>query len=165
MSDERELEKKAPDAPASPGRRDFLGKAAFWTTAGTLVFAGIGVARMPKPGVKPGRSAKLKVGPPGDYPIADTPVRVPGENLFIVHDGEGYAAISALCTHLGCIVAAAPDGFHCPCHGSRFTPAGEVVQGPAGSPLPWFEMTLGPDGQIEVDTGKTVPTGTRFRFA
>jgi hypothetical protein len=36
------------------------------------------------------------------------------------------------------------------------------VQGPAPSPLAWFELSLAPDGQIVVDTRKAVPVGTRF---
>ena len=143
-------------------RRDFLAGAAFWTTAGALGFAAAGVARMPKPGVLPGPSSLLKIGPPGEYPVSAEPQRVAGQNLFILHDDTGYAAVAVICTHLGCIVAPTGDGFARPCHGSRFSPEGRVVQGPAPSPLAWFELSLAPDGQIVVDTRKTVPVGTRF---
>jgi cytochrome b6-f complex iron-sulfur subunit len=146
-------------------RRDFLAGAAFWTTAGTLAFATVGITRMPMPGVLPGRSSFVKIGPPGDYPVSNDPVRVPGQNLFIVHDQHGFSAIAAICTHLGCIVAQEPDGFSCPCHGSRFGRDGKVVRGPAPSPLSWFEVALTPDGQLVVDTKKTVPVGTRFQLA
>jgi nitrite reductase/ring-hydroxylating ferredoxin subunit len=146
---------------ADEKRRDFLAGAAFWTTAGALGFAAVGVARMPKPGVLPGPSSLLKIGPPGEYPVSTEPQRVAGQNLFILHDATGYAAVAAVCTHLGCIVAPAADGFACPCHGSRFSHEGRVVQGPAPSPLAWFELSLAPDGQIVVDTRKTVPVGTR----
>jgi Rieske Fe-S protein len=146
-------------------RRDFLARAAFWTTAGTLAFAAVGILRMPKPGVLPGKSSSIKIGPPGDYPVSPDPVRVPGQNLFIVHDSDGFWAVSAVCTHLGCIVAQAGRGFACPCHGSKFAATGKVVQGPAPSPLAWFELSLGPDGQMVVDTAKTVPVGTKYRLA
>ena len=154
------------DTPEGPQeRRDFLASAAFWTTAGALGFATLGVARMPKPGVLPGQSAAVKIGPPGEYPVSAEPARVPGQNLFVLHDAEGFAAVAAVCTHLGCIVSATPDGFECPCHGSRFARDGRVVRGPAPSPLMWYELSLAPDGQIVVDTRKAVPVGTKFQLS
>ena len=72
----------------------------------------------------------------------------PGEGGVIERGGEKLAAyvdvegelhlFSAKCTHLGCTVGwNAGDGvFACPCHGSRYGPNGEVVQGPAARALP-----------------------------
>jgi Rieske Fe-S protein len=148
----------------TPPRRDFLALASFWTTAGALVFAALGIARMPKPGVLPGQSSQVKIGPPGEYPVSPDPVRVPGQNLFVLRSEAGFAAVGAVCTHLGCIVAPVPKGFACPCHGSRFGPDGKVVRGPAPSPLAWYTMSLAADGQIVVDTKKQVPVGTRYRL-
>jgi glycine/D-amino acid oxidase-like deaminating enzyme/nitrite reductase/ring-hydroxylating ferredoxin subunit len=52
-------------------------------------------------------------------------------------DGGDLSAVSATCTHLGCRVSwnSAERSWDCPCHGSRFAPSGEVLQGPAVHPL------------------------------
>ncbi|GGY80609.1 FAD-dependent oxidoreductase [Streptomyces omiyaensis] len=52
-------------------------------------------------------------------------------------DRGGLHAVSAVCTHLGCLVAFnnAERTWECPCHGSRFDVDGAVLQGPALSPL------------------------------
>jgi len=45
---------------------------------------------------------------------------------------------SAICTHLGCTVEwnGSEESFDCPFHGSRFSFAGKVVNGPANDNLP-----------------------------
>ena len=55
-------------------------------------------------------------------------------------------AFSAICTHQQCVVAAAGDEFHCPCHGSMFDAAtGDVVQGPALEPLSAIPVAVSGD--------------------
>lgn len=54
-------------------------------------------------------------------------------------------AVSRTCTHQGCTVLL-PDApeqtLDCPCHGSRFTVQGAVVNGPAERPLPSFPARI-----------------------
>lgn len=70
-----------------------------------------------------------------------------GHGALIERDGQMVAAYrdpagaltlrSASCTHMGCNVAwnTAERTWDCPCHGSRFTPTGAVIAGPAETPL------------------------------
>ncbi|HEV7808007.1 MAG TPA: FAD-dependent oxidoreductase [Solirubrobacteraceae bacterium] len=61
-------------------------------------------------------------------------VRLGGESVAGHRDDDGALhAVSATCTHLGCRVRwnRAERSWDCPCHGSRFTPDGDVLQGPA----------------------------------
>jgi glycine/D-amino acid oxidase-like deaminating enzyme/nitrite reductase/ring-hydroxylating ferredoxin subunit len=54
--------------------------------------------------------------------------------IAVYRDEDGVRhEMSAVCTHLGCIVHWNDVGktWDCPCHGSRFEPKGEVMNGPA----------------------------------
>ncbi|BEL06847.1 FAD-dependent oxidoreductase [Actinoplanes sichuanensis] len=65
-------------------------------------------------------------------------VRVRGRQCAVYRDDDGKVhAVSARCTHLGCIVRFndAETAWECPCHGSRFGVDGQVLQGPANRPL------------------------------
>ncbi len=59
--------------------------------------------------------------------------------LAVSRSAQGkLTALSAACTHIGCIVGwnQAAATWDCPCHGSRFRPDGSVIHGPASRPLP-----------------------------
>jgi glycine/D-amino acid oxidase-like deaminating enzyme/nitrite reductase/ring-hydroxylating ferredoxin subunit len=71
----------------------------------------------------------------------------PGSAAIVEVDGDKVAAyrdpggvlhvLSPVCTHLKCLVHwnAAEVSWDCPCHGSRFSPDGSVLEGPALKPL------------------------------
>ena len=61
-------------------------------------------------------------------------VRLRGEKVAGHRRDDGtLVAVSSVCTHLGCQVNwnTAERSWDCPCHGSRFSPEGDVLQGPA----------------------------------
>jgi glycine/D-amino acid oxidase-like deaminating enzyme/nitrite reductase/ring-hydroxylating ferredoxin subunit len=61
-----------------------------------------------------------------------------GKKVAAYRDSSGgFTVRSATCTHMGCLVRWNPSEktWDCPCHGSRFTPNGKVISGPAESSL------------------------------
>ena len=65
-------------------------------------------------------------------------VRQELKKLAVYRDSHGSLhKRSAICPHLGCIVAwnNAEKTWDCPCHGSRFDPYGKVLNGPANTDL------------------------------
>ncbi|MDI3404138.1 FAD-dependent oxidoreductase [Streptomyces cavernicola] len=81
--------------------------------------------------------------------LADVPrgggavVRLGGKPCAVHRDDTGeVTAVSARCTHLGCLVHYndAEQTWECPCHGSRFGTDGSVLQGPATRPLRQREL-------------------------
>ncbi|MCD2442379.1 Rieske (2Fe-2S) protein [Agromyces sp. SYSU K20354] len=85
--------------------------------------------------------------------LADVPVggsidaTINGEAALVSQPTAGQVvAFSAICTHQACVVAAAGNEFHCPCHGSIYDAAtGEVLNGPAINPLPEIAVAVSGD--------------------
>lgn len=84
--------------------------------------------------VKGGEVASMEDIPAGQGAIIQDGTR----KLAVYRDDQGELhAVSAVCTHLGCIVHfnSAECSWDCPCHGSRFDTNGEVLHGPAATSL------------------------------
>lgn len=86
------------------------------------------------------------------------PLMPVGRTVAADADDEGLAvtrlsdtsvvAVSRTCTHQGCTVllpAAPGRSLDCPCHGSRFTTTGAVVNGPAERPLRTYPSRIAGD--------------------
>ena len=71
-------------------------------------------------------------------------VQSPSRELLVARTGQSaFSALSAICTHVGCVITGFGSGVYvCPCHGSQFSTSGSVLSGPASSPLPQFTATL-----------------------
>jgi cytochrome b6-f complex iron-sulfur subunit len=69
-------------------------------------------------------------------------VAVGGRRYLVIRTTvDAFVALSAICTHEGCIVSfvKARNDIECPCHGSKFTLGGAVTEGPATMPLRSYE--------------------------
>jgi cytochrome b6-f complex iron-sulfur subunit len=68
-----------------------------------------------------------------------------GDTLILVRTSQSaVVALSAVCTHAGCLVSFDSQGndLACPCHGSLFNLDGSVQRGPASVPLKAYTATL-----------------------
>ena len=101
---------------------------------------------------------RFKAGKPEEY--APGSVTLDNEQkVYIIRAPEGYFyALSAVCTHLGCITNWKPDQgiIACPCHGSKFDTEGSKIEGPAPKSLPRFLMSLDDQGRLVVDKSSIV---------
>ncbi len=118
---------------------------------------------------------------------AVTPVNVLSETdkrVTVVLDDAGIYAVYLVCTHLGCTpnyvtdvttgsgVSSAtaeargvratdqrlPNGWACPCHGSRYFIDSTNFYGPAPRPMDWVSIEVTPDGYFAVDRSVLVAT-------
>ena len=142
-------------------RRDFLGVVATGAFITAMVMPLIGLFKFMKPQLFPDVSRAFKIGRPGEIPVGFTKI-YPEQKVIVTRDSQGIAAMSLICTHLGCIVTKTERGFSCPCHGSTFSDQGVVRKGPAPKPLPWFDISFHPSGKLVVNADKEVPAGTRL---
>ncbi len=72
-------------------------------------------------------------------------LRFRGKPIIVIRtDSNKVSALSAVCTHLGCIVKWYNDKNQliCPCHAARFDLFGNVLSGPAPKPLPAFSARI-----------------------
>ncbi|HUJ28816.1 MAG TPA: Rieske (2Fe-2S) protein [Myxococcales bacterium] len=91
---------------------------------------------------------------------------VSGFPVAIGRDQNGVYALSLICTHEGCDMSR--DGsvsaslIDCACHGSLFDGQGNVLRGPASSPLDHFVVTADVSGELTIHTDQTTPSSTRL---
>ena len=143
-------------------RRDFLGLAGLWCSGLAIFGSLVSMARLPKPRVTPEASKRFRVGKPEEF-AAGTVKIITDRNVRLEATDRGVAALSLVCTHLGCIVQESEGGFSCPCHGSKFDASGKVTGGPAPRALPWLTVSQAADGTLMVDAGSETKPGTYYR--
>lgn len=82
----------------------------------------------------------LKVVPKG----ASDPVYV------LALGNRRFAALSPICTHLGCTVDIEQARLVCPCHGSSYDREGRVLRGPAEYPLARYPVEVTADDVLVI---------------
>src|ERR1017187_1908517 len=123
--------------------------------AGTLGFA----YEFLSPNVLYEPSPIVNAGKPESFAVDSVTMDV-NAGIYLVRAAEGFFALSAVCTHLGCLTAWSPELgiIKCPCHGSQFKRTGEKIEGPAPKPLPWLRTWVSDDGDLMVDRATDIPT-------
>jgi cytochrome b6-f complex iron-sulfur subunit len=137
-------------------RREFLALLG----GGAMALAGLGTAitavRFLWPEVVFEEERRFRVGKPEEIPVG-TLIAMPQQRIYVMRAAEGFFAMSATCTHLGCLTRYERENnrIFCPCHGSRFSTDGKVTAGPAPRPLPRLQLTV-EQGLLVVDVSKQV---------
>jgi len=135
--------------------------------ATSLGVAGLGACvfgfRYLSPNVLYEPSPIVTVGRPEHYAV-DSVTLDTKSGIFVGRAQEGFYALSAICTHLGCLATWKVDAgvIACPCHGSTFHRDGAVIAGPAPAPLPWLKVWINDDGVLMVDRSTTVPARSEY---
>jgi cytochrome b6-f complex iron-sulfur subunit len=123
---------------------------------GSVAVAAVGTAafgyQFLSPNVLYEPSPVVNAGKPDRYP-PDSVTLDPETAIFVINSSEGFYALQATCTHLGCLTAWKPELgiIACPCHGSKFNRDGAKIAGPAPKPLPWLRMWMSDEGDLMVD--------------
>jgi cytochrome b6-f complex iron-sulfur subunit len=128
-------------------RRDFLKL----TLDSLLAFGGLlglaGLIRFLGYQTEPPQPSEFDLGPVGNFK-SDSITTLPEVPAVLIHKKNRFTALSLVCTHLGCTVGVQPEGFACPCHGSRFNSDGHPVKGPATAPLKLLRVEQTAEGKL-----------------
>ena len=153
-----------PGTKTPVSRRDFMNEIA----GCALAIAGIGATVLTVdysiPNVLFEPPTTFRAGSLDDYPV-NSVTYIQDQQVYIVRTEKALWAMTAVCTHLGCITQWKPESnqIACPCHGSKFERDGKVQAGPAPRALPHFAVRLTADGALEVDKLETVKAGETLR--
>lgn len=128
-------------------RRDFLklARAGFLYLSGALALGGLLRFLDFDPSLAP--KTEFDLGPASSYPL-NSRTLLSDPPAVLLHTGTGFSALSLVCTHLGCSLENARDGFSCVCHGSRFDADGKVTHGPADTSLPSLRVEVTDMGNL-----------------
>jgi len=150
----------AEDQPLS--RRGFLKYALLvFTGAATAVGVATPIVAYLWPPKQAGAAGggRVNVASTSDLPPGQGEVfSVNNKPVLVIHtvDDDEYVALSATCTHLGCILFWNEERqvIACPCHEAYFNTNGAVISGPPPAPLEPYRVQVEGD-QIFVEGGES----------
>jgi len=128
----------------SPTRRGFINRlfgsslVALAAALSAPVYTFLRPVGRPGTGEQTIRSATGEPIDPAEVPDgADVMGTLAGEKVVVLRRGAAFTALTATCTHLGCLVRYERDSddLRCPCHGGRYALDGSVIGGPPSRPL------------------------------
>jgi len=134
------------DRPLLKSRRDWLSAVigVLTTILGGSAFAGI-IAYLIPSRRKGSAVGPIDVAAVDEFePWESKKIDARSEPIIVVRTDEDYVAVTATCTHLGCLVQFDPGKrqFVCPCHGGAFDLSGQRVAGPPPEPLRLLPVTV-----------------------
>lgn len=90
-----------------------------------------------------GNTLTIDLGNPNYSSLGATGASTVIDNVIVINTGNGFIALSSVCTHQGCQVSYdhGNENLPCPCHGSIFSVTGSVLNGPASSPLKKYDVS------------------------
>ncbi len=135
-------------------RRDLLGRVGWMLFGVFSVTTLLAAVRSAFPRILFLPPSSFKAGKPTDYAVGEVSEKWKKDyRVWIVRQPDGFYALWAKCTHLGCTPRwlTAEAKFKCPCHGSGFYRSGINFEGPAPRPLERVKISLADDGQIVID--------------
>ena len=132
-------------------RRDFLRlvRNGFLYVSGTLAFGGL--LRYLDYDPNPAPQTEFDLGPASNYPL-NSHTLISAPPAILIHNENGFSAMSLVCTHLGCTVEKKEQSFTCPCHGSHYDEKGNVTHGPADKPLKSLRVEVTQEGNLKLFT-------------
>jgi len=135
-------------------RRDFFTGLGWWAFGTFSLVTLLAFVRSAFPRVLFTPPTRFKAGQPDDFVLGEVNEKFKkAYRVWIIREEEGFYALFAKCTHLGCTPNWLPaeNKFKCPCHGSGFYKDGTNFEGPAPRPLDRFPIEVGEDGSLVVD--------------
>jgi cytochrome b6-f complex iron-sulfur subunit len=143
-------------------RRDFLTNVVWGLGVAIAATLSAAFARFMQPNILTGGPGPVEAGAPENYAVGSLTF-VENARAYLGRDARGFYAIVATCTHLGCTPRLDGSAFVCPCHGSRFTREGQVVNGPAARPLARAFVGRAANGNLFIDLSRAVDANYRLR--